>query len=187
MQTATFRMKYEELMYNELRNHTVNARKDEDIFQYLNRHMHRDNVQVKEWKNSTRIQENSETSGMSNSRIVKSISKKLHSLKYGEYLNIDSEVDALYKDEDSDKKRTNGKAKNSKAKNDLTQFSERCSKFVKKEKMGNFIKVEIEHGKIRCNCESFMRYGFCPEKALFSLLCNNEAPPTDCVSGRGIQ
>ena len=47
-QTSTFLKEYETLMYKELYYHTVDARKDEDVFEYLNRRVHRDNILAKD-------------------------------------------------------------------------------------------------------------------------------------------
>ena len=182
MQTIPFLKTYEQLLYNQLKCHTVTAKKDEDIFSYLNRHVHWDNILVKKWKDSRRSQDYSESIGKSNSIVLRKSSKKLRDLKYKpDEIDIDKVVDDEYRN-------TVGSAKKAvKRSNEDNKYSTKCSMYLKKEKLGDFIKVDIINGVIRCNCESFMKLGCCPEKTLFSLLCNKEVPPTDCVGGEGVQ
>ena len=182
MQTISFLKTYEELIYQQLKFHTVEAKEDEDVFQYLNRHVHKDKIFVRRWKNTTRSQQYSESSGKSKSKVVKTMSDKLKALKYADELDldIDQAVDDAYQNAVS-------KTKTNKRSNEHKELSTKCSTYLKKEKMGDFIKVDIVNGVIQCNCESFMRLGCCPEKTLFSLLCNKQVPPTYCSGGEGVQ
>ena len=184
-QTSTFTKHYEKLMYEELHVHTVEAKENEDIFDYLNRRVHRDNILVKEWKNKNKSRTNAITAGKSKSRVVLTMSKKLQMLKDADDM-VDFDIDTLV-DEEYEKVQSKDGSKSKKVSNDYRSFSDKCGKCLKKQQLGNFIRVEVENGSITCNCESFMKYGFCPEKALFSLLCKKMPPPSECVSGDGVQ
>ena len=179
LQTKQFLQMYEQFIYEELSSHSINPRKDEDVFQYLSRFVIRDEVHVKGWKNRGSSKANEEESGKSSSKVVTTVSRKLHALKYDVELDIDEEVDAAYET-------LNNKGKKGKD-DEFKEVTNRCGKYLKKKQLGNFIKVEIDKGNITCNCETFMRLGFCPEAALFTLLCKQEPPNEDCIAADGVQ